>query len=99
MTPINAIAKVRFSSAKAQRVHLIQGQAVEADLLCLESQQEMPLQGDGSVLYVVTGTATLIGPQGRDTLPAGQLVGTDADRTLANISEQRLVCLLLRGGK
>lgn len=98
-TPINAIAKVRFSSAKPQRVHLVQGEGAEAELLCLESQQEMPIARMSCLLYVITGTATLIEPVGRTTLQAGQLLAPESDCTLANIGEQRLVCLAFRCGQ
>ena len=96
MTPINAVAKVRFSSAKPQRVHLVQDAPVTADLLCLEAQQELAIAAGMGILYVVTGTATLIGPSLRTALGPGQLVAPAEDCTLANISEQRLVCLAFR---
>lgn len=98
MEPINAISKVRFSSAKPQRVHLANSGPVQADLLCLECQQELALSAGAGVLYVVSGSATLITDAGRQSLASTQLTSIDADCTLANISEQRLVVLAFKPG-
>lgn len=98
MKPINAIAKVRFSSARPQRVHLADEGPVGADLLCLEPQQELELAAGAGVVYVVSGSATLICEGGRETLGATQLTSIDSDCTLTNISEQRLVCLAFKPG-
>jgi hypothetical protein len=92
MTPINAIAKVRFSSAKAQRVHLVESHPLSADLLCLESRQEIAVPSP-AILYAITGAATVIDTHGKLELSAGQLVALEVDATVSNPHEQRLVCL------
>ncbi len=100
MIPINAVGRVRFSSGRPQRVHLVDASdETSADLLCLEDQQELALGDKAIVLYVVTGTATIITEGGRVTLPAGHLLRPDSGCTLANIGERRLVCLAFGSGK
>ncbi len=94
MTSINAIAKVRFSSAKAQRVHLLAEPPVPTDLLCLEADQQIDLPGPG-VLYVVTGSATLVAGANEQELPTGHLVSA-AEGVVANRARGRLVCLLFQ---
>lgn len=93
MTPINAIAKVRFSSAKAQRVHLVESHPLSADLLCLESRQEIAVQSP-AILYAITGGAAVADVHGKQELSAGQLVALEADAAVSNPHEQRLVCLV-----
>ena len=61
MTPasVNAIAKVRFSSARAQRVHLADAGGAKVELLCLEGGQEMTLSGPSAHLLGVETDVTL----------------------------------------
>ena len=96
MTPINAIAKVRFSSARAQRVHLADAEDARAELLCLEGGQEMSLEGPSAMLYVISGTGTVLKGAARTALATGHLLRLDAAVTLTNLKEQRLICLLFR---
>jgi hypothetical protein len=96
MEPVNAIAKARFSSARPQRVNLLSDGAVSAELLCLEKDQRMPVCGPSAILYVVGGSGTLIRTDGQDSLPVGHVVSLDSQSTLANLGEQRLICLLFR---
>lgn len=93
MTPINAIGKVRFNSAKPQRVHLVEGRPCRADLLCLEPRQELAVPV-GGLLYVLTGSAAVTCGGQRATLPSGHLLSAESECVLGNVSEQRLVCLL-----
>ena len=96
MTPINAIGKVRFSSAKGQRVHLVDAEGVAADLLCLEQGQELSPGKGPAVVYVIAGTAAVI-CQGKQTrLPTGHIVCTDENCKLTNIGEQRAICLAVK---
>ena len=96
MTAINAIAKVRFSSGRPQRVHLVDGQRVAAELLCLERGQEMPIVGPDAMLYVIGGDATLTQDDQTDNLSPGYLLALENGYTLANRDEQRLICLLFK---
>ena len=97
MKPINAIAKVRFSSARPQRVHLVEDEPNAAALLCLESEQKISVSAP-AVLYVVTGLATVTVDGGQVELATGHLVVLDDDCVVANAGEQRLVCLSFKGG-
>ena len=94
VTPINAVAKVRFSSARAQRVHLADAGDAKTELLCLEGGQQMTLNGPSSLVYVISGTGTVLHDSARTTLATGHLLGIQADVTLTNLNEQRLICLL-----
>lgn len=96
MDAVNAISKVRFNSAKPQRVQLLQSESGQADLLCLEREQSTDLDGPG-MLYVITGTATVTGSDAGETkLSSGFLGRCEGRCTLVNSSEQRLVCLAFR---
>jgi mannose-6-phosphate isomerase-like protein (cupin superfamily) len=99
MDAVNAIAKVRFASAKPQTVHLHKGGRLAADLLCMEGGQKLEVAASERLYYVVTGAAVLRGG-GRETpLPAGQLAATASDEPhqIANPGAQRLVCVVVRG--
>jgi len=96
MVPVNAIGKVRFSSARGQRVHLIEADDVAADLLCLEKGQELSPGKAPAVLYVIAGTAAISQGGQQTRLPMGQVVRTDGACTLVNIGEQRVICLAMK---
>jgi len=55
MDIINAIAKVRFNSARPQRVQLAKCDGTDCDLLCLEPGQELSAKGP-SAYYIITGS-------------------------------------------
>ena len=93
MNSVNAISKVRFSSARPQRVHLLDLPTGGVDLLCLESAQETTAKGPSTVLYIVTGSARITDGQTTQELSAGNLLVPDGDCTIANAAEQRLVFL------
>jgi hypothetical protein len=91
MQPINAIAKVRFNSAKGQRVHLVEEAPLGADLLCLESGQQLSVPA--GLLYIVTGSASISQNGGATGMAAGQLMAVAENAAIVNDSQQRLVCL------
>ena len=93
MHTVNAISKVRFSSARPQRVHLLDLPGGAADLLCLEAAQELSVRGPRTALYIVTGSARITDGKSTQELTAGHLFLPQGDCTLANPAEQRLVCL------
>ncbi|HOF17692.1 MAG TPA: cupin domain-containing protein [Phycisphaerae bacterium] len=95
MDAVNAIAKVRFGSARPQRILLSHSDGLTSELLCLEAAQEFHVTGGEWVYYVVTGTAAVTSGQDRATLPAGQFAALSRDEkhTLANAGEGRLICL------
>jgi len=97
MDLINAIAKVRFASAKPQRVQLHKGGSLLAELLCMEPGQETDGQAGQWTYYVVAGKAAITGAEGGGELPAGQLaaVSKGERHRIANVGEQRLICLVV----
>ncbi len=93
MTPTNAIAKVRFSSAKAQRVHLARNNGLAAELLCLEGGQQLKVNTETAILYVILGTADVTADGRSVALQTGYVFAPGTPFTLANVGEHRLVCL------
>lgn len=95
MEVVNAISKVRFGTARPQRIQLHKGDGLVAELLCLEAGQKISVTAGQWSYYVVTGTA-LLKAGGKDTeLPTGQLATSlpDEKHTIANAAEARLVVL------
>lgn len=97
MDIVNAIAKVRFSSAKLHRAQLHRGDGVVIELLCLEPRQKLRAQTGQWAYYVITGTATVTAGEAESAVPTGQLAAgaPNEKHTLANAGEQRLVCLAI----
>ncbi len=95
MDIVNAIAKVRFGSAKPQRIVLHKGDSGPAELLCLESGQKVQVKSGQWCYYVITSKATLTTNGTTIELPMGQFAATEKDEphTLSNDSEERLICL------
>ncbi|MCK4600982.1 MAG: cupin domain-containing protein [Phycisphaerae bacterium] len=97
MKSVNAISKVRFGSAKPQRVQLYKGQTLQAELICMEPDQQIKVASGEWTYYVVKGTASF-GTDGEATeLSAGQFaaVGPDESHSLSAAGEQRLICLAI----
>lgn len=96
MEIVNAISKVRFTSAKPQRSQLHKQRGLQVELLCMEPGQKVQARRGQWTYYVITGEATITG---KDTsaLPTGQLAAgaPDEKHTIANTGEQRLVCLAI----
>ncbi|MHC4294081.1 MAG: cupin domain-containing protein [Planctomycetota bacterium] len=95
MNIINAIAKVRFATAKPQRVQLHKDGGLVLELLCLEAGQEITIKSGQWAHYIVTGTAELTENGQTKKVPTGQLAITEPDKThtIANTGEGRLVVL------
>jgi len=97
MNTVNAIAKVRFSTAKPQRVQLHKGKGLAAEMLCMEAGQTSSMPAGEWIYYVVMGTAEItVG--GRTTqVPTGQFAACAPDEahTIANPGEGRVVCLAI----
>jgi len=95
MNFVNAIAKVRFASAKAQRVQLHKSETLLAEMLCMEPGQDVKVESGQWAYYIVTGTAGLTAGGTTNKLPTGQLAVTapDEPHTIANSGESRLLCL------
>jgi len=94
MDIVNAIAKVRFNSARPQRVQLSRCPQYACDLLCLEPEQEITAAGR-CMYYVITGTGEVKAGRINKPLVMGHFVTCDEgeSHTLVNSSEQRLICL------
>ena len=100
MNLVNAIAKVRFSSAKPQSVQLHNSEALLAELVCMEPGQQLKVATGEWTYYVVTGTAAFIANGDSSVVPAGQFASfaPGESHVVANETEQRLVCLAVGSG-
>ena len=98
MNKVNAVSKVRFSSAKPQNVGLHQGQVMRTALLCMEPGQQTQVKPETERLYyVLTGTARLEAGQESLELAAGELAATAPQHphSLTSADDRRLVCLVI----
>lgn len=95
MEIVNAIAKVRFGSAKAQRIGLCQSPPLGAELICMESDQKLTVDSGQWLYYVITGAASLTAGGASQNLASGQMAMTakDESHSLACSGENRLICL------
>lgn len=96
MDLINAIAKVRFNSARPQRVQLSKCPVYTCDLLCLEPGQDLAAAGR-CAYYVIAGNGQIKSGKGVQSIAMGHFVACDEDEshTVVNSSEQRLICLAI----
>lgn len=96
MDVVNAIAKVRFGSARPQRVQIHKGRELHVEMLCLEPGQELRVRAGEWAYYVVTGTARMAAGGASNPLAAGQLAFSQKDEPheLVNSGESRLICLV-----
>jgi len=95
MKTINAIAKVRFASARPQRVQLSQDAELTVELVCMEAGQAMEVRGGHWNYYVIAGSGQIAGDGTGEPLVAGQLTVLDAGErhVLTNTGEARLILL------
>ncbi len=91
----NAIAKVRFASARAQKVTLNKADQVTSELLCLEPGQSLKVSSGQWNYYVITGSGSIIASDESTDLRTGNFAATEIDEShaISNDSEQRLVIL------
>ncbi|MCK4626906.1 MAG: hypothetical protein KAV00_16460 [Phycisphaerae bacterium] len=96
MDVINAIAKIRFNSAKAQRVQLHRFEGFACDMLCLEPGQEFSSAGR-CAYYFIAGTGVLKADKNKKDVNMGNFAACDEDEshTIMNSSEQRLICMVI----
>ncbi len=96
MEAFNAISKVRFSSARPQRVQLQKLHGAVCDLLCLEPHQEISV-GGRCAYYIIAGQGVIKASKLQHPMSLGCFAATEIDEhhTLANNSEQRLICLAI----
>ena len=95
MDVVQAIGKVRFASARPQRVHVSRNGACAVELLCMEAGQEAKVTAGPWTYYVVMGAARIAAGRRAEQIAAGEaaVTGPDEVHTLANAGEGRLVCL------
>ncbi|MCL2701372.1 MAG: hypothetical protein FWE88_06730 [Phycisphaerae bacterium] len=93
MDIVNAIAKARFNSARAQRVPLHKTSAMHADLLCLEAGQSLDVPDGGAWTYYVIAGTVAVSQQQAVSLPQGHSVGVEGPHTLRNVDQRRLILL------
>lgn len=96
MNVVNVISKIRFNSARPQRVNLEKCEGMACDLLCLEPGQENA-GGHACAYYVIAGSGQLKSSQGSHELSMGSLaaIATGQAHTIVNGPEQRLICLVI----
>ncbi len=96
MEVINAIAKIRFNSAKAQRVQLNRFEGFACDMLCLEPGQEFSATGR-CAYYFIAGTGVIKAGKTKKEVNMGNFVACQNDEahTIVNSSEQRLICMVV----
>ena len=93
MDMVNAIAKARFSSAKAQRVPLHKTGALHADLLCLEAGQALDVpEASAWTYYVISGTAA-IGQEQSASLSQGHSLCIQGPHNIRNVAPGRSILL------
>ena len=94
MDVLNAIAKVRFNSARPQRVQLFKCDEFVCELLCLEPGQELTATGRRAY-YLIAGNGQMKAGQDAQAANLGHFVSCEEDEThtIVNSSEQRLICL------
>jgi len=96
MNTVNAIAKVRFSATRPQRVQLHKDAALLAELLCMEAGQEIKVPAGEWVYYVAMGAAKVAGRDGQaKQIGTGHFAAFSAREahTITNAGEGRLVCI------
>ena len=98
---VNAIAKVRFGTAKPQHVQLHKGEGLLVELLCMESGQELTVKSGEWAYYVVTGMAAMTCDGQVTQVPAGQSAAAASGEvhTIANAGEGRLVIVAVGHGR
>lgn len=92
MNIVNAISKVRFNSARPQRVQLSKSGPLVSDVLCLEPGQKLSVGGH-CVYYVISGSGSIVCGQEKQPLAMGSFACLDGSHAIVNDSEQRLICL------
>lgn len=92
MQTVNVIGKVRFSSAKAQRVQLLTG----SELLCFEPGQSLRIEKGGQLYYTIAGSVTIEASQTPCQVSSGQLFQADSPHELTNQGEVRAMVLSVR---
>jgi len=97
---VNAISKVRFSSARPQVVQLHKSGTTHVELLCMEPGQKLKMDKTPLVYYVITGSAEISSKKQKATVQAGHTVSIDADEihAITSPAEGRLVCLVISPG-
>ena len=98
MQTVNAIAKVRFSAARPQRVSVCKG-PMRTELVCLEPDQQLGVDSGLWTYYVIKGSLVISGQTQTFDLPAGRVASLDPDEahTIVNPTEARAICLAVGG--
>ncbi len=94
MDILNAITKVRFNSARPQRVQLLKCDEYVCELLCLEPGQELTASGR-SAYYLIAGHGEIRSGKDVQATELGHFINCEEgeSHTIVNSSEQRLICL------
>ena len=95
MNVVNAIAKVRFATARPQRVSLEKTPELCTELVCMEAGQSLKVSAGECVYYVVTGSGELTCGGTTEELSPGcaASIGPKEPHTLVASGEGRLICI------
>jgi quercetin dioxygenase-like cupin family protein len=96
MDLVNAIAKVRFGSAKPQRIQLAKAGGCLAQMLCMEPRQQVTVRKGQWMYYVVTGSAEMTVDGQATRVETGQLVASAPGEvhTVSATGDHRMVCVV-----
>ncbi len=97
METTSAVARVRFASAKPQRIKVHNSGGLVTDILCLEPGQDIKVDRGQWRYYIVSGTATLVSGEQSEDLPMGQFAAMESGEKhrVSNRGEQRAICLAI----
>lgn len=96
MDVVNAISKVRFGSAKPQRIQLAKAGEFLAQMLCMEPQQQFTVRKGEWTYYVVTGSAEVTADGQTTPVATGQLAASAPGEvhTVSATGDHRMVCIV-----
>ena len=97
MNVVNAIAKVRFATAKPQRISLDKSDELCTELICMEQGQSLSVKSGDCVYYVVTGEGQFTIGDDTEELSPGSVAfaGPGESHTLTASGEARLITIVV----
>jgi hypothetical protein len=96
MEVVNAIAKSRFGSAKAQRVGIARSAAMTVELLCMEPGQQLKVEKGVWTYYVIAGACSVQCAGAEHKLGPGFCASdVPGPHVITGGEERRLICLAI----
>ena len=93
---VNAISKVRFGSAKPQRIQLSKAGRFQAEMLCMDPRQRITVRTGQWMYYVVTGSAEVTVDEQTTSVATGQFAASAPGEvhTIVAAGDHRMVCMV-----